>query len=503
GFRVELGEIETRLSTHPDIEEAVVLARESKDGENFLCAYYVIKGGRQPEPAIQYGGESHVSPHPSESALIDYLFQYLPDYMIPSFFIELERIPLTPHGKIDGKALSRIQISNFNAETYAAPRNNVEKKLVTIWGDILELQKEEISIDEDFFRIGGHSLKATVLAARVHKEFNVKLSLADIFKYHSIRTQAKTIKGLTRNRYVAIEAVEKKEYYILSSAQKRLYILQQMETDSTAYNVSKTLPLADDTDTERLEETFKELIRRHESLRTTFRLVGEQPVQIVHENVDFEIKRYKDMPDNFFRTFDLSQAPLLRIGIVDAPVDETANPVQGRFMLIDMHHIATDAASQDVLIKEFNHLNKGETLAPLKLQYKDYAEWQAGSDQKKLMKQQEKYWLNRFSDELPALNLPYDYPRPLIQSFEGRQIPFGISKEEIDNLKETTEGNETTLYMTILAIFTILLSKLSGRQDIVVGMPIAGRRHAELENIIGMFVNTLAMRNYPQGEKTF
>ncbi|MCP4148318.1 MAG: AMP-binding protein, partial [bacterium] len=203
----------------------------------------------------------------------------------------------------------------------------------------------------------------------------------------------------------------------------------------------------------------------------------------------------------------------LRVGIVETPGAETAyntvhnvhpvHPIHDRYMLIDMHHIITDGTSQEVLLKELFAMYAGETLPPLKLQYKEYAGWQNSSKQKQSTKQQEEFWLNRFAGEHAVLNLPTDYPRPEIQRFKGKAISFQLSKTETANIKEIAKENETTLYMTILSIFTILLSKLSGQEDIIVGTPTAGRRHAELGNIVGMFVNTLAMRNEIPGEKTF
>ncbi|MCP4149528.1 MAG: AMP-binding protein, partial [bacterium] len=200
----------------------------------------------------------------------------------------------------------------------------------------------------------------------------------------------------------------------------------------------------------------------------------------------------------FFRPFDLKQAPLLRVGLIKIKDTPT-----GQLLLLDMHHIITDGTSQEVLTKELFDLKTGKNLPPLKLQYRDYAEWQNSSKQKRLIKGQEEAWLKIFPGEIPELTLPTDYPRPIIRGFEGSHIAFQLTKEETAKLKETAKQNETTLYMAILSIFTILLSKLSGQEDIIVGTPTAGRRHAQLEKIIGMFVNTLAMRNYPQGEKTF
>ncbi|MCP4154351.1 MAG: AMP-binding protein, partial [bacterium] len=478
GFRIEPGEIENKLLKHPEIKETVVLPRETKTGDKHLCAYYVpanIPGSQHPASGIQ-----------------SFLAQFLPDYMVPSFFINLEKIPLTPNGKIDRNALLQFEITH--AQTHTTPANNIERKLTKIWADVLELHEEKISVDDDFFRIGGHSLKAVIMTTRVHKEFNVKLTLASIFKTPTIRALSDTVKGMTKERYAAVEPTEKKDYYILSSAQKRLYILQQMELDGTAYNMPYITPLTENISTETLEKTFNKLIARHESLRTTFHIVNGEPVQVIQKNADFKLERKQDNINNFFRPFDLTHAPLLRAVVMETKDNK-------KTMLIDMHHIITDGTSQEVLMKEFNRLNKGENLTPLELQYKDYAEWQNSTIQKQLTKRQEEYWLKKFPGEKPVLNLPTDYPRPLIQKFEGEIIHFDINNVETGKLKKTSNETGTTLYMTILSVYTILMTKHSRQEDIIVGTPTAGRRHADLENIIGMFVNTLAMRNYPEGEK--
>ncbi|MCP4150678.1 MAG: amino acid adenylation domain-containing protein, partial [bacterium] len=509
GFRIELGEIENSILMHPEIKETVVLSRESKDGGNILCAYYVAESTRQPESRPGRRGEPRVRPSTQEHAsdLKDFLAKYLPDYMIPSFFLNLERIPLTPNGKIDRKALSEYQITKHQSKAYTAPRNENENKLTEIWADILDSKKEEISIEEDFFRIGGHSLKATLMVSRIHKEFNVKLPLAEIFKTPSVRGIANTIKGLTEDKYTFIETAEKKEYYILSSAQKRLYILQQMDLQGTAYNMPRFIALnsliGDENNTARLEETFRKLIRRHESLRTSFHMINENPVQVIHNNVPFKIENYKPGANElspgqtgYSRPFDLTLAPLLRVAIV-----ETTRT--NRLLMLDMHHIITDGTSQDILTKEFFTLYEKRSLEPVTRRYRDYAEWQNTKSHKKLMQQQEEFWTNLFSGEIPALELPLDYPRPEIQEFEGETVEFRLSEEKTVTLKKIAAENNATLYMTLLSMFSILLSKLGGREDVVIGTPTAGRRHAELENIIGMFVNTLPIRNYPEGENTY
>ncbi|UCH98177.1 MAG: non-ribosomal peptide synthetase, partial [Candidatus Aminicenantes bacterium] len=245
---------------------------------------------------------------------------------------------------------------------------------------------------------------------------------------------------------------------------------------------------------------------RHESLRTSFEIMGEKPVQKIHERdgIEFGIDYYEveslghmqEIIKNFERPFDLSKAPLLRAAVIKTIEKK-------HLLLVDMHHIITDGRSRDILIKEFKALYEGKHLPALRIQYKDYAEWQKRPQQQELLKQQETYWVTLFSDELPVLDLPIDYPRPVMQNFEGSCVSFAIEGERARKLKEITADADATLYMSLLAVFNILLSKLSGQEDVIVGTPIAARRHADLEPIIGMFVNTLPMRNYPVGHHTF
>jgi amino acid adenylation domain-containing protein/non-ribosomal peptide synthase protein (TIGR01720 family) len=515
GFRIEAGEIESQLRTHDQIKEAVVITKKDANGDNYLCAYIV--------------------PLPSHSLNTDDLREYLsarlPDYMIPSFFMSLEKIPLTPSGKVDRRALPNPE---FEArEAYAAPRNRIEEKLAEIWSDILGRGRDAlpgtIGIDDNFFALGGHSLKATILVSKIHKTFNVRVPLADVFKTPSIRGLSEYIKGAGEDKYAAIKSVEKKDYYVLSSSQMRLYILQQMDLQGIGYNIPQFTEIKGEPERKKLEEVFLKLIRRHESLQTSFVMIDQQPVQRIQESVYFKIEYYDlttgsankqlaaSIIEGFVRPFDLSQAPLLRVGLMKLPHPPTAlhgHPRWGTYdsqeekgdkylLMVDMHHIISDAVSSDILAREFISLNSGEELTPLKLHltYKDYVQWQNSEEQKTLIKHQEAYWLKEFSSELPVLNLPTDYPRPLMQSFEGYTVTFVLSEKETQILKELAKETDATLYMSILAVFNILLAKLSGQEDIIVGTPCAGRRHADFERIIGMFVNTLALRNYPLGDK--
>jgi len=487
GFRIELGEIQNQLLNYKDVSGAVVISPKDEVGDKYLCAYIV--------------GDKEISIPP----LKEYLFRLLPYYMIPTYVIQVENIPLTVHGKVDGTALPKPVIKK--PAVHQSPGDWWEEQMTVLWAEVLGVAKEMLSIDANFFEMGGHSLKATILVSKIHKTFDVKLPLVEVFKQPSIREQAGYIKNAVKDKYVPITPVEKQEYYSLSSAQKRLYILQQLEPGSTSYNMPQTIYL-DETDIKKLERAFIKLIERHESLRTSFLPVDEKPVQKVLDEVELVIghwslvigeeKSMETIIQNFVHPFDLARGPLLRVGLVKTGGNN-------HILMLDTHHIITDGTSQDILEKEFMALYQEELLplAPMRLQYKDFSGWQNSEKQRQLLKQQEFYWIKAFPDELPVLNLPTDYPRPVMQSFEGSSVNFVFNEKQTRTLKNIAKENNATLFMAVLSVFTILLSKLSGQEDIIVGTPIAARRHADLENIIGMFVNTLAMRNYPASEKNF
>ena len=483
GHRIELGEIESQLLRHGLIKEAIVITREDANGDKNLYAYIVS----DEELTI--------------SELREYLSKELPEYMIPSYFIQIEKIPLTQNGKVDRKALPEPGWSMNTGMEYTAPRNEIEEKLACIWREVLKL--EEVGINDNFFELGGHSLRAMSLVSKIHKMMNVEVPLGEVFNHQTIKELGEYIKGMGKNIYSSIVRIEEREYYPVSSAQKRLFIINQIEDENTAYNVPAAMMIEGKLDKGRFEEVFKQLIERHETLRTSFKLVNGEPVQIVHKSVDFEINciqseecNIKEIIGEFIRPFDLRKAPLLRLSLISLSDYR-------HILLYDMHHIISDGTSMGILIWEFVDLYEGKKLPELRIQYKDFSAWQNGLFDTGVIKKQEEYWLNIFSGEIPVLDMPTDYPRPSIQSFEGDSISFKVDKEMAERLIMLASETGTTLYMVLLAAYNILLSKYSGQEDIIVGSPVAGRQHADLENVIGMFVNTLAMRNYPEHHKKF
>jgi tyrocidine synthetase-3 len=505
GYRIELGEIEAQLQQYEDIKEAIVIARGERPTDKYLCAYIV----------------SNKTVDPLE--LKKFLAKELPEYMIPKHFIGIEQIPLTPNGKINRKALPEPRESG-TAEQYAGPRDKIEKKLIEIWtgvlGGILP------GIDDDFFELGGHSLNAAMVMAKIHKELNVKVPLAELFHKPTIRKLAAVIRLSAKDKYTSIKPVEKKDYYSLSSAQGRLYFLQQIDLDNKVYNIPQVVKLEGEIHKDKLEKTFQKILHRHESTRTYFEIVDGEPVQRIKAEVEVKVEEVEqrtedrrqrtedrrqkteekrqteeDMPgtylsSEFIRPFDLSKAPLVRVGLVRLQDRE-------HLLAIDMHHIIADGASMGILIKEFMASIKEENLSPLQLQYKDYSQAQDIYQKSSLFKGQEVFWQQQFPGEIPVLNLPYDHPRPTMQSFAGSSTAFELDKEETASLNHLALQQGATLYTVLLTIFNVFLFKLGSQEDIVVGTPVEGRRQPELVGIIGMFVNTLALRNLPPGDKTF
>jgi hypothetical protein len=350
--------------------------------------------------------------------------------------------------------------------------------------------------------LGGHSLKATILVSKIHKEMNVKIPLAEVFNSSTIKELANYMANSEENKYKSIKPTVKKKYYELSAAQGRLYIVQQLRPESTSYNIPDMVYLDKSTDIAGVERAFRELIKRHESFRTSFKMVEGKPAQEIHDfdTIDFAIEHFDpalgdEIEHAFVRPFDLSKAPLLRAGLIRTQ--------EHNILLVDMHHIISDGLSHNVLKNEFMALYEGKELQPLPLQYKDYAEWQNSPAQREATKKQEKYWLNQFSDGVPLLNLPTDYPRKAVKSFIGDHLIFEIGSDQVRALKEIALQEDVTLFMLLLALFNVALAKVTGQEDIAVGAAVSGRVHPDLESLVGMFVNMLALRNYPGGDKHF
>ncbi len=487
GYRIELSEIENQIVQCENIKEALVVAKEDKNGNKYICAYIVLENKAVISNTINNVRKS--------------LHETLPEYMTPSYFMQLDKMPMNANGKVDHKALPEPDGSISIGVEYVAPESEIEEKLAEVWSEVLGVEK--VGINDNFFELGGHSLKAINIIAKISKELNVAVSLRELFKTPTVKGLADYVEGTKQSIYSRIETVEKKEYYPLSSAQKRMYTLQQFEENNISYNIPMVMTLEGELDKAKLEKTFNKLIQRHEALRTSFEVIDGKPVQVVHKEVNFEIEyteaneeKAGEIAAEFVKAFDLSKAPLIRVVLVKIKDKE-------HILMIDMHHIISDGTSMEILTKEFMELYDGKELPELRIQYKDFAIWQNELFKSGEIKKQEEYWLKAFEGEVPALNMPTDYQRASIQSFEGENISFELNEELTNKLKQIAKETGSTMYMVLLSACNVLLSKYSGQEDIIIGSPTAGRPHADLENIMGMFVNTLAMRNYPESSMTF
>jgi amino acid adenylation domain-containing protein len=467
GFRIELGEIESQLNNFPGIKESVAIAR-GNDDDKYLLAYYVS------EFAIEAG------------ELRKFLHDKLPDYMVPSHFIRVEKMPLTSNGKLDKQALPDPQITAD--EMHTGPANAIEEKLLEIWAEVLKLEPSVIGVNKSFFELGGHSLRATILINKISKEFQVSVALKDVFRNQDIISLARYINDARRESFAKVERAAEKEHYPLSSAQQRLFFLNEFDKSSVAYNLPHVVKLHGELDVEKLNHAFNKLIARHEVLRTSFVMTDGRPVQKISASVNFRVETAYDI-SSFVRPFDISAAPLIRAGLISAE----------NILMVDMHHIIADGVSQTVLVNELAAFYRGESLAAPAIQYKDYAEWQQSGKQQLLIAKQKDFWVQQLANA-PVLDLPTDHARPAVKTYAGAAINTSL---DVTALHRIAKEEDTTLFMVLLAIYNVLLSNLSNQEDIVVGVPVAGRQHADFEHMIGMLVNTIALRNYPKGEISF
>jgi len=478
GYRIELGEIESILSNHENVSESVVLALE-KEGEKYLCAYVVLKKDENSE------------------SLSEYLRGLLPEYMIPSYIIQLDSLPLTSNGKIDRKSLPSPEYKSVS--DYVAPSNTVELKLAEIWSEVLAIPVEKISITESFFSLGGHSLKAILLINRIRKVLEVEVTLSAFMANPTIKYLSLYINGLSVRKYASIRAFEKKEYYPISSVQKRFYFIQNLEPESTTFNTVGAIPISKNFSYDKILSIFNSIIERHDAFRTFFishnnsivqRIVDKANITI--ETCNIKMNEIDEFVSNYRKPFDLSKYPILKI-VYFIVEDNNEND----YILYNTHHIFTDGQTHQILENDFLKLLNNEKLAPLRLQYKDYSEWQNSKEHRAEIKEKEKYWLDVFKNGIPEINLPTDYPCLEIINWEKDCSNVGMvfDNNYAKKIKKLVDSECVSLYMFFFSAINILLNKISGNNDFVIGSFALGRNIVDLENIVGAFINTLVIRN--------
>jgi amino acid adenylation domain-containing protein/non-ribosomal peptide synthase protein (TIGR01720 family)/FkbM family methyltransferase len=441
----------------------------------------------------------------------------LPDYMIPSVYKLVKEIPVTIQGKVNKKILETLDdLSLLGIQsTITLPGNDTEERLCRIWKEILE--KERISVNDDFFEIGGHSLKATQLASRIYIEFNVKLELSSIFNTPTIEGIARIINSSEYVKYEEIESGEVQPYYELSHAQKRLWLLEQTEKGNVAYNMPSVYELNGSLDIPALEKAFNTLIERHYSLRTVFVTVNGEVKQKVNDvKLSENILEYIDLrtlnnqavvTDRYVKQevnipFDLEAGPLIRTKLLHLDDEHF-------IFLFTMHHIIADGWSMSVMTNEiftlYNAYKEGKPnpLQPLRIQYTDFSTWQNKQLDDEKIKKYQSYWWEQFNGAIPVLEMPTDYERPSLKTYNGDTISFMLNEALSRQLITMNQRYGVSLFMTLLASIKILLYKYSGQNDIIVGTPIAGREHPDLENQIGFYLNTLAIRTRINGSMRY
>jgi amino acid adenylation domain-containing protein len=512
GFRVELGEIEAVLNQHPGVRNAVVLAREDGPGDpsaslrtgKYLMAYLVLNG----ETELNIG------------ELRGYLKEKLPDYMLPSVFVALEELPLTPSGKVDRRVLPAPEGERPGLETtYVPPCTPEEEILAGIWARVLGVSR--VGAHDNFFDLGGHSLLAVQLLSRVREIFQVELPLSDLFETPTVAELAEIIRAAARkdleSSTLPIEPVARDKTLPLSFAQQRLWFLDRLEPGSSYYNIPSAVRLMGALDVTALERTLNEIVRRHEVLRTTFAEAGGRPVQVIAPEwqVPLPVVDLSDLPEaereseaqrlaagEAQQPFDLAHGPLLRATLLKLGTEEHT-------ALFTVHHSVADGWSVGVLIREIATLyeafsaGKPSPLPELSIQYADYAHWQREWLQGEMRDRQLAYWRRQLRGSPPVLELPTDHPRPAVQSSNGSHMWFRLPQELSDAVKTLSRQEGVTVFMTLLAAFQTLLYRYTGQEDICVGTPIANRNRAEIEGLVGFFVNTLVMRTDLSGQPSF
>lgn len=474
GHRIELGEIESCIYKYPNIKKVIVILDENKK----INAYYMANDKID------------------KKELRAFMSKMLPQYFIPNFFMQVDKFELTSNGKINRKLLPKIQ---KNSNKINKPKNITEEILLKIYQDILQIKN--ISTDDNFFELGGDSLSAIKLSTKISEKLNIQIGIKDLFDNPSIIELAQILGNENRTKQrEEINRINKKEYYLASSAQKRMYYSSLVDgKDSILYNISGGIILDKTPNIEKLNYCFNELIKRNESLRTYFEVQDGEIVQKIEDEINFVLQEEKVNHSNldviskeFIKPFDLSKAPLMRAQVTQLKNRKT-------ILLIDMHHIISDGETVRILVKEISDLYNGKNVEEKEIDYKDFAVW----ENKQKFKEKEEYWLSMYKDDVPVLELPTNFSRPSVQSFEGNSIYAKLNKEIVNDINKICRELNVTPYMLLIAVYYILLSEYAATNDIVIGTPIIGRNNPQLQNIIGMFVNTIAIRNKIIQEETF
>ena len=503
GFRVELGEIESALTDHSSVAQSVVVVREDSRRDRRLVAYVVPRAGYEPTVA----------------ELKNHLRVSLPDYMVPAAFVMLDEMPLTPNNKVDRRALPAPERGEEQIDEFMAPRSPMEELIAEIWSQVL--RTGPVGIYDNFFELGGHSLLATQVTSRIRQTLNIDLPVRALFECLTVAAMAEKLDQMVQGegglQVPPIQTVPKDGNLPLSFAQQRLWFLDQLQPGSSFYNVARARRLRGPLDVAALESSFNQIVRRHESLRTTFGSDEGTPFQrILNQTltaipiVDLSAKPEDEREpearrlaaEEINQPFDLTQGPFLRVKLIKVDEDD-------HVLIITMHHIAADEWSLAILFRELGKLygafshGGSSPLSALSIQYADYASWQRQWLRGERLDKLVSYWKRNLAGVSTLLSLPTDKPRPAVQSFRGAHQVFGLSDTVTAELKALSRREGVTLFMTCLAAYQLLLSRLSGQRDLLVGTDVANRSRVETESLIGFFTNLLPLRARLDGDLEF
>jgi amino acid adenylation domain-containing protein len=504
GFRIELGEIEAVLEMHGHVRESVVMAREDTPGNQRLVAYLV------PEEEQQI----------ALAELRAFLREKLPDYMIPYAYSIMDAFPLTANGKVDRQALpAPEQLDPELTENFVTPRDPTEEVIAGICAEVLGLTR--LGVHDNLFDLGCHSLLATKIVARLREAMRVELPLLSLFEAPTVAGLAESIEtarlAVAGPQLPPIGQAPRDEPLPLSFAQESIWFLDQLVTGNMSYYIPRALRIKGQLKVELLEQTFSEIVRRHEILRTTFPVVDGRPVQVIHEPwtvsipvVDLQLTEAAEREQQIRglilqegqKPFDLGLGPLLRLTLLRLEPSEYV-------LVLTEHHLVHDGWTQGVLISEFLAIytalaeGRAPVLPELEIQYADFAYWQRQWMRGEILERQLAYWKNRLAGAPPVLELPTDRPRPAVQTFQGDEqsldLPVNLSQE----LRAFSRREGVTLFMTMLAAFVALLYRYTGQADMNIGTGVANRRLREIEGLLGMIINTVALRVDASGDPTF
>ncbi|MGM7650472.1 amino acid adenylation domain-containing protein [Serratia marcescens] len=486
GFRIECGEVEAQLSTDPRVRSVAVDAIDDGDGGKRLVAWVV------PAPEAERATLA--------TGLRQHLQARLPDYMVPVAYVWLEALPLTGNGKLDKRALPVPQVDAYVREAYAPPQGEAENLLAAIWRELLGV--ERVGRYDHFFELGGHSLMAVRLANRV-QQAGWQLPLQALFASPVLHVLAQALEVAPAQEPLPILPVARDGDLPLSFAQQRLWFLTQLEGMSETYHIPLALRLHGRLDRQALQHSLDALYARHESLRSRFITREDRPqVQILPANglplAFHDLRRHPAQADTLCRQaatqpFDLTQGPLVRAALIRLADEE-------HLFLLTCHHIVSDGWSTGILLRElgalYGALRRGDAdpLPPLTLQYPDYAAWQRRYLTPERLAAQAQYWRETLIGAPALLTLPTDRPRPTVQSFSGGEVPIAIDAELTQALRQFSRQHGGTLFMTVLAAWSLVLARMAGQQELVIGTPEANRGRLETESLVGFFVSTLALR---------